>query len=407
MKRYLVGGAVRDRCLGLPVVDRDWVLVGADVDALVAQGYRAVGADFPVFLHPETQEEHALARAERKTAPGYRGFTFHAGPEVTLEEDLMRRDLTINAMAEDESGALIDPFHGKADLERGIFRHVSPAFAEDPVRILRVARFAARFPDFVVAPETAALMRQMVETGEVDALVPERVWREISRGLMEKKPSRMLEVLRDCGALARVLPEVDRLFGVPQRADYHPEVDTGVHLLMVLDMAARLDATLAVRYACLGHDLGKAETPAEILPKHIRHEERSVALVQAMSERLKVDNACRALAELTAREHGNVHRSGEFGAAALVRLLERCDALRRPDRFAELLLACECDARGRLGLEERPYAPRVRLAEALRRVQAVDATAVAEAAVARGASGPEIGRAIHDARVAALRDLAP
>jgi len=407
MKRYLVGGAVRDRCLGLPVVDRDWVLVGADVDALVAEGYRAVGADFPVFLHPETQEEHALARAERKTAPGYRGFTFHAGPEVTLEEDLMRRDLTINAMAEDESGALIDPFHGKADLERGIFRHVSPAFAEDPVRILRIARFAARFPDFVVAPETAALMRQMVETGEVDALVPERVWREISRGLMEKKPSRMLEVLRDCGALARVLPEVDRLFGVPQRADYHPEVDSGVHLLMVLDMAARLDATLAVRYACLGHDLGKAETPAEILPKHIRHEERSVALVQAMSERLKVDNACRALAELTAREHGNVHRSGEFGAAALVRLLERCDALRRPDRFAELLLACECDARGRLGLEERPYAPRVRLAEALRRVQAVDATAVAEAAVARGASGPEIGRAIHDARVAALRDLAP
>jgi len=407
MKRYLVGGAVRDRCLGLPVVDRDWVLVGADVDALVAQGYRAVGADFPVFLHPETQEEHALARAERKTAPGYRGFTFHAGPEVTLEEDLMRRDLTINAMAEDESGALIDPFRGKADLERGIFRHVSPAFAEDPVRILRIARFAARFPDFVVAPETAALMRQMVETGEVDALVPERVWREISRGLMEKKPSRMLEVLRDCGALARVLPEVDRLFGVPQRADYHPEVDTGVHLLMVLDMAARLDATLAVRYACLGHDLGKAETPAEILPKHIRHEERSVALVQAMSERLKVDNACRALAELTAREHGNVHRSGEFGAAALVRLLERCDALRRPDRFAELLLACECDARGRLGFEERPYAPRVRLAEALRRVQAVDATAIAEAAVARGASGPEIGRAIHDARVAALRDLAP
>ena len=405
MKRYLVGGAVRDKQLGLPVVDRDWVLVGADVDALVAEGYRAVGADFPVFLHPETQEEHALARAERKTAPGYRGFSFHAGPEVTLEEDLMRRDLTINAMAEDESGALIDPFHGKADLERGIFRHVSPAFAEDPVRILRLARFAARFPDFVVAPETAALMRQMVETGEVDALVPERVWREISRGLMEKKPSRMLEVLRDCGALARVLPEVDRLFGVPQRADYHPEVDSGVHLLMVLDMAARLDATLAVRYACLGHDLGKAETPAEILPKHIRHEERSVALVQAMSERLKVDNACRALAELTAREHGNVHRSGEFGAAALVRLLERCDALRRPDRFAELLLACECDARGRLGFEERPYAPRVRLAEALRRVQAVDATAVAEAAVARGASGPEIGRAIHDARVAALKDV--
>jgi tRNA nucleotidyltransferase (CCA-adding enzyme) len=407
MKRYLVGGAVRDRLLGLPVVDRDWVLVGADVDALVAQGYQAVGADFPVFLHPETHEEHALARSERKTGPGYRGFAFHAGPEVTLEEDLMRRDLTINAMAEDESGALVDPFNGKADLENRIFRHVSPAFAEDPVRILRVARFAARHPDFVVAPETAALMRQMVDAGEADALVPERVWREVSRGLMETRPSRMLEVLRDCGALARVLPEVDRLFGVPQRADHHPEVDTGVHLLMVLDMAARLDASLAVRYACLGHDLGKAETPAEILPKHIRHEERSVALVRAMSERLKVDNACRALAELTAREHGNVHRSGEFGAAALVRLLERCDALRRPDRFAELLLACECDARGRLGLEERSYAPKARLAEALRRVQAVDATAVAEAAVARGATGPAIGRAIHEARVDALRDLDP
>ena len=406
MKRYLVGGAVRDKRLGLPVVDRDWVLVGADVDALVAQGYRAVGADFPVFLHPETNEEHALARSERKTAPGYRGFSFHAGPEVTLEEDLMRRDLTINAMAEDESGALIDPFGGKADLENRVFRHVSPAFAEDPVRILRVARFAARHPDLVVAPETAALMRRMVEAGEADALVPERVWREVSRGLMEKKPSRMLEVLRDSGALERVLPEVARLFGVPQRADYHPEVDTGVHLLMVLDMAARLGASLAVRYACLGHDLGKGTTPVEVLPKHIRHEERSVELVEAMSERLKVDNACRALAVLTAREHGNVHRSGEFGAAALVRLLERCDALRRPDRFAELLLACECDKRGRLGFEDQPYPPKARLMEALRRVQAVDASAVAEAAVACGATGPAIGRAIRDARVEALRDLA-
>ena len=402
MKRYLVGGAVRDRCLGLPVVDRDWVLVGADVDALVAQGYRAVGADFPVFLHPETQEEHALARAERKTAPGYRGFTFHAGPEVTLEEDLMRRDLTINAMAEDESGALIDPFHGKADLEQGIFRHVSPAFAEDPVRILRVARFAARFPDFVVAPETAALMRQMVETGEVDALVPERVWREISRGLMEKKPSRMLEVLRDCGALARVLPEVDRLFGVPQRADYHPEVDTGVHLMMVLDMAARLGTSLAVRYACLGHDLGKATTPAEMLPRHLRHEERSVELVRALSERLRVDNASRALAVVVAREHGNIHRSGEFGAAAIVRLLERCDALRRPDRFAEALLACECDARGRLGLEDKPYPQRTRLLAALALAAAVDATAVAADAEARGLAGPDIGAAIQLARVRAL-----
>ena len=407
MKRYLVGGAVRDALLGLPVADRDWVLVGADVDALLAAGYQAVGADFPVFLHPETHEEHALARSERKTGPGYRGFAFHAGPEVTLEEDLLRRDLTINAIAQDESGALIDPFGGRSDLEKRIFRHVSPAFAEDPVRILRLARFAARHPDFRVASETEALMQQMVEAGEADALVPERVWREVSRGLMETRPSRMFEVLRACGALERVLPEVARLFGVPQRADYHPEVDTGVHLMMVLDMAARLETSLAVRYACLGHDLGKGTTPPEILPKHLRHEERSVVLVRAMSERLRVDNACRSLAELTAREHGNVHRSGEFGAAALVRLLERCDALRRPDRFAEMLLACECDARGRLGLEERPYPPRARLTDALRRVAAVDATAVAAAASARGASGPAIGQAIHDARVDALRDLEP
>jgi len=310
-------------------------------------------------------------------------------------------------MAEDEDGVLIDPFGGKSDLENRVFRHVSPAFAEDPVRILRLARFAARHPDFRVAPETEALMRQMVAAGEADALVPERVWREVSRGLMEKKPSRMFEVLRACGALERVLPEVARLFGVPQRADYHPEVDTGVHLLMVLDMAARLGTSLAVRYACLGHDLGKGTTPPEILPQHLRHEERSLALVRAMSERLRVDNACRSLAELTAREHGNVHRSGEFGAAALVRLLERCDALRRPDRFAELLLACECDARGRLGLEEQPYPPRSRLSDALRRIAAVDATAVAAAAGARGATGPAIGQAIHDARVEALRDLGP
>ena len=407
MKRYLVGGAVRDALLGLPVVDRDWVLVGADVEALIAAGYQPVGADFPVFLHPETHEEHALARTERKTAPGYRGFAFRADPGVTLEEDLLRRDLTINAMAEDEAGTLIDPHGGRHDLENKVLRHVSPAFAEDPVRILRLARFAARHPDFRVAPETATLMRQMVESGEADALVPERVWREISRGLMEARPSRMFEVLRECGALERVLPEVARLFGVPQRADHHPEVDTGVHLMMVLDMAARLGTSLAVRYACVGHDLGKGTTPAHILPQHLRHEERSVALVRQMSERLRVDNACRALAELTAREHGNVHRSGEFGAAALVRLLERCDAMRRPDRFAELLLACECDARGRLGMEDKPYPQRARLGEALRRVVAVDATAVAAAATARGASGPAIGQAIHDARVEALRDLPP
>jgi tRNA nucleotidyltransferase (CCA-adding enzyme) len=405
MKRYLVGGAVRDRLLGRAVGDRDWVVVGADPDELLGLGYLAVGRDFPVFLHPETREEHALARTERKTGPGYHGFEFHADRSVTLEDDLARRDLTINAIAEDENGALVDPHGGRRDLAAKVLRHVSPAFAEDPVRILRLARFAARFADFQVAAETEALMREMVANGEVDALVPERVWQELSRGLMEGKPSRMFEVLRASGALARVLPEVDRLFGVPQRADYHPEVDTGVHLMMVLDMAARLATGLAVRYACLGHDLGKGTTPAEVLPRHLRHEERSVALVQAMSERLRVDNACRALAVVVAREHGNIHRSGEFGAAAILRLLERCDALRRPDRFAEALLACECDARGRLGLEDTPYPPRARLTEALARVIAVDATAVAEEAAARGLAGPAIGVAIHDARVKALADL--
>jgi tRNA nucleotidyltransferase (CCA-adding enzyme) len=407
MKRYLVGGAVRDALLGLPIGDRDWVVVGADPDELRAAGYIAVGRDFPVFLDPETREEHALARTERKTAPGYHGFVFHADRGVTLEDDLLRRDLTINAIAEDEDGTVIDPHGGRRDLADRVLRHVSPAFAEDPVRILRVARFAARFGDFRVAPETEALMRAMVEAGEADALVSERVWQEVSRGLMERTPSRMFEVLRRCGALARVLPEVDRLFGVPQRADHHPEVDTGVHLMMVLDMSARLDTSLAVRYACLGHDLGKAETPVEMLPRHIRHEERSVVLVRRMSERLRVDNACRSLAELVAREHGNVHRSGEFGAAAIVRLFERADALRRPDRFAELLLACECDARGRLGREEVPYPPRQRLATALAVVQQVDATAVAAEAEARGLAGPAIGAAIHAARVRALEQTPP
>jgi tRNA nucleotidyltransferase (CCA-adding enzyme) len=402
MKRYLVGGAVRDALLGLAVGDRDWVVVGADPDELRAAGYVAVGRDFPVFLDPVTREEHALARTERKTAPGYHGFAFHADRSVTLEDDLLRRDLTINAIAEDESGNVIDPHGGRRDLDAKVLRHVSPAFAEDPVRILRLARFAARFADFVVAPETEALMREMVAAGEADALVPERVWQEVSRGLMERMPSRMFEVLRRCGALERVLPEVDRLFGVAQRADHHPEVDTGVHLMMVLDMAARLGTSLPVRYACLCHDLGKGTTPAAMLPRHIRHEDRSVQLAREMSERLRVDNACRSLAELVAREHGNVHRSGEFGAAAIVRLFERCDALRRPERFAELLLACECDARGRLGREDAPYPPRERLTAALQRVAAVDATAVAATAAARGLAGPAIGAEIHTARVRAL-----
>ncbi len=402
MKTYLVGGAVRDALLQLPMTDRDWTVVGGSPDALIAQGFRLVGRDFPVFIHPKTGEEYALARTERKTAPGYAGFSFHAAPSVTLAEDLARRDLTINAMAQDEHGAIIDPYNGQQDLADKLLRHVSPAFAEDPVRILRLARFAARFADFHVADDTLALARQMVDSGEVDSLVAERVWQELSRGLMEARPSRMFEVLRDCGALARLLPEADRLWGVPQRADYHPEVDTGVHLMMVLDMSARLKAGLPVRFACLGHDLGKGTTPADVLPRHLGHEQRSVALVRALSERLRVPADCRELAEVVAREHGNIHRSAEFGPAALVRLLERCDALRRPERFADTLLACECDARGRLGLEESAYPQRERLLRVLAQARSVDTAAVAAEAASRQAVGPMIAEAIHAARVSAV-----
>ena len=402
MQRYLVGGAVRDALVGRVSDDRDWGLVGANVDELIAAGYIAVGLDFPVFLHPQTREEHALARTERKTAPGYHGFLFHADPNVTLEEDLLRRDLTINAIAQDEAGTLIDPFGGQRDLAAKRLRHVSPAFAEDPVRILRVARFAARFADFSVADETRTLMREMVAQGEVDALVAERVWQELARGLMEATPSRMFEVLRDCGALARLLPEVDRLWGVPQRADYHPEVDTGVHLMMVLDMAARLHASLPVRFACLGHDLGKGTTPADVLPRHLGHEQRSAALVHEVGARLRVPVACRELADVVAREHGNVHRSAGLDAAAIVRLIERCDGWRRPERFDEMLLACECDARGRLGLGEAAYPQRARLARALAIARSVDTAEVAAQAAARGLGGPAVGAAIQAARVAAV-----
>ena len=365
MQIYMVGGAVRDALLGLPVQDRDWVVVGATPEALVAKGYVPVGKDFPVFLHPASREEYALARTERKTAQGYRGFAVHAAPDVTLEEDLARRDLTINAIAQGADGALTDPYGGQRDIAARVLRHVTEAFAEDPVRILRVARFAARFPDFSIAPETLALMQRMVMDGEVDALVPERVWQELARGLMAQQPSRMFEVLRACGALTKLLPEVARLWGVPQRAEYHPEVDTGVHLMMVLDVAAQMNAPLAVRFACLGHDLGKGTTPQAEWPRHVGHEERSARLLKALSLRLRVPNDCSELADVVAREHGNIHRSGEFGAAALVRLLERCDAFRKPERFAYILLACECDARGRLGLNEQPYPQRQRLLGAL------------------------------------------
>ncbi len=416
MNIYLVGGAVRDALMVRNAgaseashVDRDWVVVGATPEAMVAQGFLPVGRDFPVFLHPTTREEYALARTERKTSPGYRGFVVHAEPGVTLEEDLARRDLTINAMAvaareanDTARAQIIDPHHGQQDLEDRVLRHVTDAFTEDPVRILRLARFAARFPDFSVAPETLALMRNMVEHGEVDHLVAERVWQELSRGLMEQRPSRMFAVLRDCGALKRLLPEVDRLWGVPQRAEYHPEIDTGVHLMMVLDMSARLAAPLTVRFACLGHDLGKGTTPAEVLPRHIGHEERSARLLKGVCERLRVPVDCRELADVVAREHGNIHRSETLGAAALVRLLERCDALRKPARFHEVLLACECDARGRLGKSEIAYPQRDRLAQALVWAQSVDTASIAAQAQADGLSGPKVGERIHKARVAAV-----
>ena len=384
MNIYAVGGAIRDELLDVPVQDRDYVVVGATPEQMVSQGYRPVGKDFPVFLHPQTHEEYALARTERKTAAGYHGFQFFYAPDVTLEEDLARRDLTINAMAREVrpdgvlTGPVIDPFNGQADLQARVFRHVSDAFLEDPVRILRVARFAARFTDFTVAPETMTLMRKMVEAGEVNALVAERVWQEVSRGLMERRPSRMFEVLRECGALARILPEIDALYGVPQRADYHPEVDTGVHVMMVVDHAAAQGYALAVRFAALTHDLGKATTPEDVLPRHIGHEGRSVDLLKPLCERLRVPNECRDLALLVAREHGNIHRVMETGAAGVVRLLERCDAIRKPGRFAEALQACEADARGRLGFEARDYPQAERLRVALVAARAVDAGAIAK-----------------------------
>jgi tRNA nucleotidyltransferase (CCA-adding enzyme) len=402
MQVYRVGGAVRDRLLGLPGKDHDWVVVGATPAQMLAAGYTPVGRDFPVFLHPQTRDEYALARTERKSAPGYRGFTVHADPAVTLEEDLARRDLTVNAIAQADDGTLIDPYGGQADLRAGVLRHVSAAFAEDPVRILRLARFAARWPHFVVAPETTALCRQMVDAGEADALVAERVWQELARGLMEARPSRMFGVLRDCGALARVLPEVERLWGVPQPAAHHPEVDTGVHLMLVIDLAAHLQAPLPVRWACLVHDLGKGTTPQADWPRHIAHEARGARLADALAERLRVPGDCSELGAVVAREHGNIHRSDALGAAATLRLLERCDALRRPERFEQALLACECDARGRLGLKDTPYPPRQRLSAALRKVLAVDVASAAAQAIERGAAGPAIGDAVRRVREAAL-----
>ena len=394
---YCVGGAVRDRLLGLPVVDRDWVVVGATVEEMLSRGFLPVGKDFPVFLHPETHEEYALARTERKTAAGYRVFAVHASPDVTLEEDLLRRDFTINAMAEDENGNLIDPYHGVDDLRAGILRHVSMAFKEDPVRILRGARFAARF-GFVIAPETELLMREMVENGEVDALVPERVWQELARGLMEKKPSRFFEVLRSCGALKKILPEVDGLFGVPQPEKYHPEIDCGIHTMLVVDDAARSGYPLEVRFAALTHDLGKATTPREILPRHVGHEIRGVDLASAMSERIRASGDCRDLAMLAARYHGDIHRAMELRADTIARLFQNTDAWRRPQRFEQLLQACASDARGRWGHEEDDYPQADFLLRMLAVARAVDAGRIARSC----RDGSTIADAVLKARIGAI-----
>ena len=396
----MVGGAVRDELLGLAVKDHDYVVTGATPEDMLRQGFRPVGKDFPVFLHPRTHEEYALARTERKTAPGYRGFVFHAAPDVTLEQDLVRRDLTINAIARAEDGTLCDPFGGRQDIQRRLFRHVSDAFGEDPVRILRVARFAARFTDFSVAPETMDLMRQMVEDGEVEALVPERVWQEVARGLMEARPSRMLGVLRECGALARIMPELDVLWGVPQPPLHHPEIDTGRHMMLVIDYSAACGFELPVRFASLMHDLGKGATPPEQWPSHHGHEGAGVALIDQLCARLKVPNECRDLALMTAREHGNIARGTSLRANAVVTLFERCDAFRKPQRLRQMLLASECDWRGRGGdFPGRAYPQPAFWEAALAAARGVNAGQIA---LELAASPQRIPEAIHRARVAAV-----
>jgi tRNA nucleotidyltransferase (CCA-adding enzyme) len=403
MNIYAVGGSVRDALLGLPVQDRDFVVVGATPEQMVAAGYTPVGKDFPVFLHPRTHEEYALARTERKTAPGYKGFVFHTEGNVTLEEDLIRRDLTINAIAQAEDGTLIDPFSGQADISARIFRHVSPAFSEDPVRILRVARFAARFPEFSVAPETNLLMQEMVAAGEVDVLVPERVWQELARGLMENKPSRMFEVLRDCGALRRILPELDALWGVPQPPKYHPEIDTGVHVMLVIDYAAGKRYSLPIRFAALMHDLGKGVTPSESWPSHHGHEGMGAALLEKICERLKVPGECRDLALITACEHGNVARAEQMRPATIVNLLERCDAFRKPQRFVDMLHASACDHFGRTGFETIPFPQLAYLCAVLSAAQTVNGGQIASAYPGQPRN---IQGAIRLARIEEVRKLA-
>ena len=404
MKVYLVGGAVRDELLGRPVGERDWVVVGSTPEEMLKAGFQQVGRDFPVFLHPDTREEHALARTERKTGPGYRGFELRYSPDVTLEEDLMRRDLTINAMARDADGTLIDPCGGSGDLESRTLRHVSEAFNEDPVRILRVARFLARYQPagFTVAPETLARMRAMTAAGEVDALVPERVWQETDRALGEAAPEAWLRVLHDCGALARILPELEALYGVPQPEQWHPEIDTGLHMELVLQSTAALTPEPRIRFAALMHDVGKGTTPRSVWPRHIGHEQRGVPLIRAVAERLRVPVDYRELAELASLWHGQAHRAKELRPRTILKMLEGCDALRRPQRFRELLVACEADYRGRGGRRHRPYPQ----AELLRRAQDAALAATLPAADREGLAGEEIGEKLRRRRLEALRALA-
>lgn len=398
MNIYCVGGAIRDELLGLPIQDRDYVVVGATPEAMLKLGYRPVGKDFPVFLHPKTHEEYALARTERKTAKGYKGFQVHAAPDVTLEQDLARRDLTINAIAKSSTGEIIDPFHGQRDIQAKVLRHVSAAFVEDPVRILRLARFAARLNEFTIADDTMQLMREMVDAGEVDALVPERVWQELAKGLMETKPSRMFEVLRSCGALARIFPELDRLWGVPQPAQHHPEIDTGIHVMMVVDYAAQHGFSLPVRFAALTHDLGKGTTPKEVLPRHIGHELRSVALLKDVVKRLRVPNDCKELAMMVAQFHGKLHAVAHMKPSTILHFLMELDAIRQPERFQLFLQACESDSRGRTGLENCALPEAERLQQALILAQSVDT-----GEVAKQFSQPEqIKQAVFEARLDAI-----
>jgi len=403
MKIYLVGGAVRDKLLGFTPREKDWVVVGATPEEMLNQGFKQVGKDFPVFLHPQTHEEYALARTERKTAPGYKGFEFYASSDVTLEQDLLRRDLTINAMAEDEAGNIIDPYNGILDLDQRILRHVSAAFNEDPVRTLRVARFAARFAsmDFIVADETQALMRDMVDSGEVDALVPERVWKELETALTTDTPQQFFNTLRDCGALQKLFLEIDKLYGVPQPENHHPEIDTGIHTMMVLEQCARLTDDPVTRFAALVHDLGKGITPKDEWPKHINHEENGVPLINALCDRYRIPNDYRELAIHVARYHLHCHRANELRAGSILKLLKNIDAFRKPERFKQFLIACEADARGRKGYENKPYPQAKLLQAALNAANQVDVKSLTET----GFTGKQIGEKLHEQQVRAIKKV--